>query len=615
MSDTPYIVSARKYRPATFQSVVGQHNLTATLKNAIDTGRLAQAYLFCGPRGVGKTSCARIFAKTINCLHPTPEGEACGECESCRAIDAGNSFNIIELDAASNNSVGDIRNITEQVNIPPSSGKYRVFIIDEVHMLTSAAFNAFLKTLEEPPKYVIFILATTEKHKVIPTILSRCQIFDFKRITIRDMVDHLSKVAEAEGITADSPSLNVIARKADGAMRDALSIFDQVAATCAGHITYEKTLEALNVLDYEYYFRLVDAFAAGDVPAALMIYQDIRNHGFDTLFFINGLSSHVRDLMVAFSPQTTSLLEVADDIAQRYTQQARKLPVDWLYAAMKILNDCDYQYRTASNKQFLAELTLIRLCQLLNPPTPPFDRVDSDITPLGDIAAPQNISASASSHTASSSAHTPQQLPAAEAPHLKAVTPASSSQVAEPSRPETPSAPAHNTIQTAPRAPETPAANNKHVGFRLSQIEENVSKESYTEKKRDKVCFKDFKKIWDEYTAQHSAQHILISAMRKARLSPEPLPDNPESGDDVIFENCRVLVDHPAEKQAFESAMQELIRFLRERLSNDYLYLTIEIDTATEQPRQLPPAEFLKVTLEANKALASFISESDMEII
>lgn len=615
MSDTPYIVSARKYRPSTFQSVVGQHNLTATLKNAIDTGRLAQAYLFCGPRGVGKTSCARIFAKTINCLHPTPDGEACGECESCRAIDAGNSFNIIELDAASNNSVGDIRNITEQVNIPPSSGKYRVFIIDEVHMLTSAAFNAFLKTLEEPPKYVIFILATTEKHKVIPTILSRCQIFDFKRITIRDMVEHLGKVADAEGITTDSPSLNVIARKADGAMRDALSIFDQVAATCAGHITYERTLEALNVLDYEYYFRLVDAFAAGDVPAALTIYQEIRNHGFDTLFFINGLSSHVRDLMVAFSPQTTSMLEVADDIAQRYTTQARKLPVDWLYAAMKILNDCDYQYRTASNKQFLAELTLIRLCQLLNPPTPPFDRVDSDNTPLGDIAAPLNTSAQAISHVSSPSSCTQTQSPVSEEKSLKAQHTAPYAQVAEPSQPQTLSTPADKASHDTSRTPETPAANSMHTGFRLSQIEENVSKESYIEKKREKVHFSDFKKAWEEYTAQHNSQHILISAMRKARLSPAPLPDNPENGEDVIFENCRVQVDHPAEKQAFESAMQELIRFLRERLSNDYLYLSIEIDTSTELPRQLPPAEFLKVTLETNKALAGFISETEMEII
>ena len=327
MSDSQYIVSARKYRPTNFKSVVGQKNLTETLKNAIDSGRLAQAYLFCGPRGVGKTSCARIFAKTINCLSPTPDGEACGQCESCRAVDEGNSFNIIELDAASNNSVDDIRNLTDQVRVPPTTGKYRVFIIDEVHMLSQAAFNAFLKTLEEPPSYVIFILATTEKHKVIPTILSRCQIYDFKRITIQDMVEHLQYVASSEGIEADVPSLNVISKKADGAMRDALSIFDQVAASSFGKITYESTIASLNVLDYEFYFRLVETFKAGDVPQALLIYKEIRDRGFDSLFFINGLAAHIRDLMVAFAPQTVTLLEVADDVAARYTEQARSLPV------------------------------------------------------------------------------------------------------------------------------------------------------------------------------------------------------------------------------------------------------------------------------------------------
>ncbi len=317
MSDTPYIVSARKYRPATFKSVIGQKSLTATLRNAIETNRIAQAYLFCGPRGVGKTSCARIFAKAINCLSPTKDGEACGVCESCRAIEQGNSFNVIELDAASNNSVDNIRELNEQVNMPPTTGRYRVFIIDEVHMLSPAAFNAFLKTLEEPPAYVVFILATTEKHKVIPTILSRCQIYDFKRITIQDMVEHLQYVASNEGITADVPSLNVIAKKADGAMRDALSIFDQVAASSFGNITYESTIASLNVLDYEYYFRLIEAFRLGDAPQALLIYKEIRDHGFDSLFFANGLASHIRDLMVAWSNQTASLLEVADDIAER----------------------------------------------------------------------------------------------------------------------------------------------------------------------------------------------------------------------------------------------------------------------------------------------------------
>ena len=298
MSDK-YIVSARKYRPSTFRSVVGQQSLTHTLKTAIASGRLAHAYLFCGPRGVGKTTCARIFAKTINCEHPTPEGEACNECTSCKAFNEQRSYNINELDAASNNSVDNIRDLTEQVRIPPQTGRYRVFIIDEVHMLSQAAFNAFLKTLEEPPEYAIFILATTEKQKVIPTILSRCQIYDFARITVPDIVQQLQYVCEQESIEAEPAALNVIAQKADGAMRDALSIFDQVAASTQGHITYQSALENLNVLDYDYYFRLVETFLGGNVNEALLIYKEIRDKGFDSQFFINGLAQHMRDLMVA----------------------------------------------------------------------------------------------------------------------------------------------------------------------------------------------------------------------------------------------------------------------------------------------------------------------------
>ena len=299
-----YLVSARKYRPATFASVVGQKSLTATLKNAVATNRLAHSYLFCGSRGVGKTSCARIFAKTINCEHRTPDGEACNECDSCRAFNSGTSMNIVELDAASNNGVDDMRQLVDQVQVPPSQGRYRVFIVDEVHMLSTAAFNAFLKTLEEPPSYVVFILATTEKHKIIPTILSRCQIYDFHRITIQDMIDHLKYVASQEGITVEDAGLNVIARKADGAMRDALSIFDQVAASSGGNITYQSAIDNLNVLDYEYYNRLLDTFLAGDVLKSWVIYKEIRDRGFDSLFFINGLAAYLRDLMVARDPST-----------------------------------------------------------------------------------------------------------------------------------------------------------------------------------------------------------------------------------------------------------------------------------------------------------------------
>ena len=375
-----YIVSARKYRPSTFRSVVGQKALTQTLKNAIDSNKLAHAYLFCGPRGVGKTSCARIFAKTINCFHPTESGEACNECESCRAFNEQRSYNIIELDAASNNSVDDIRTLIDQVRIPPQIGKYKVFIIDEVHMLSAAAFNAFLKTLEEPPHHAIFILATTEKHKILPTILSRCQVYDFQRITTTDIAEHLQYVASQEGITAEPEALNIIAQKADGGMRDALSVFDQVVSFSGGHITYKSVIENLNVLDYEYYFRLVDAFLQNNVPQALMIFKEIRDNGFEAQFFIGGLSRHFRDLLVSKDPVTLPLLEVSESVAKRYGEQAEKCTLPFLYRAMELSNRCDLDYRISNNKQFLVELTLIQICQITNPVTsapenPPLQKI------------------------------------------------------------------------------------------------------------------------------------------------------------------------------------------------------------------------------------------------
>jgi len=377
-----YIVSARKYRPTTFDSVVGQQALAGTLKNAITSGRLAHAYLFCGSRGVGKTSCARIFAKTINCTNRTAAGEACNECDSCRQFNENRSLNIIELDAASNNGVDDIRALIEQVAVPPTQGRYRVFIIDEVHMLSNAAFNSFLKTLEEPPGYVIFILATTEKHKIIPTILSRCQIYDFNRISINDMVSHMQHVAANEGITAEPEALNVIAQKADGAMRDALSIFDQVAASTNGNITYAATIENLNVLDQSYYNRLLDAFVAQDIAQALLIYKEIRNQGFDSQFFVNGLASYLRDLAVAQNPATLSLLEATDDVRNEMAARAAKLHPTFLYRAMELCNDADFNFRAASNKQFLVELTLIKLCQLLSPSTDDVGAGGGQLQPL-----------------------------------------------------------------------------------------------------------------------------------------------------------------------------------------------------------------------------------------
>ena len=361
-----YIVSARKYRPLTFDSVVGQRALTTTLKNAIASGKLAHAYLFCGPRGVGKTTCARIFARTINCLTPTETGEACGNCESCKAFEQQRSFNIHELDAASNNSVEDIRSLIEQVRMPPQVGRYKVFIIDEVHMLSTAAFNAFLKTLEEPPAHAIFILATTEKHKILPTILSRCQIYDFNRMEVADIVGHLKHVAQQEGYDYEEEALSVIARKADGGMRDALSIFDQVAGYSEGHLTYRKVIEDLNVLDYDYYFKIVDQMLGKNIPAVMLTLNEILSKGFAANHFISGFASHLRDLLVSRDAQTLPLLEVSEMVRTRYSEQAAKCRPQFLYRALRICNDCDLNYRTSSNKRLLVELTLIQVAQAVD---------------------------------------------------------------------------------------------------------------------------------------------------------------------------------------------------------------------------------------------------------
>lgn len=362
-----YIVSARKYRPMTFDSVVGQAALTTTLKNAVKSGKLAHAYLFCGPRGVGKTTCARIFAKAINCEHPNEAGEACNDCESCRAFNEQRSFNIFELDAASNNGVDQIKTLMEQTRIPPQVGKYKVFIIDEVHMLSPAAFNAFLKTLEEPPSHVIFILATTEKHKILPTILSRCQIYDFERMTVPNTINHLKMVAEKEGIKYEEQALAVIAEKADGGMRDALSIFDQAASFCQGDITYKKVIEDLNVLDSDNYFRIVDLALENKVSEIMLVLDGILNKGFDGGNMIQGLAQHVRNVMMAKDSQTLPLLETSNEQKAKYLAQAQKAPTPFLYKALKIMNNCDVQYRQSSNKRLLVELTLIQVGQITQP--------------------------------------------------------------------------------------------------------------------------------------------------------------------------------------------------------------------------------------------------------
>ena len=422
-----YIVSARKYRPMTFDAVVGQTALTTTLKNAVKSGKLAHAFLFCGPRGVGKTTCARIFAKAINCQHPTADGEACNECDSCAAFNQQRSLNIFELDAASNNSVENIKQLMDQTRIPPQSGRYKVFIIDEVHMLSPAAFNAFLKTLEEPPSYVIFILATTEKHKILPTIISRCQIYDFDRMSVPDIVGHLKRVADREGFTYDEEALHVIAEKADGGMRDALSIFDQTVSYSQGNLTYDKVIENLNVLDSDNYFRIIDLSLENKVADVMLLLNDILGRGFDGIHLVNGLAKHVRDVMMAKEPATLPLLDVSDQQREKFRAQAAKCPAKFLYQVLRVANRCDINYRQSSNKRLLVELTLIEIAQITQDDDAsagrrPHRRLKNLFRK--SVASSQPTVAPQVAPTASTARRTPQAAPATAATPQPAMTPA-----------------------------------------------------------------------------------------------------------------------------------------------------------------------------------------------
>lgn len=583
-----YIVSARKYRPSTFSSVVGQKALTATLRNAIATNHLAHAYLFCGSRGVGKTSCARIFAKTINCQNPTPDGDPCNECASCRAFNENRSLNIIELDAASNNSVDDIRSLVDQVQIPPTDGRYRVFIVDEVHMLSTQAFNAFLKTLEEPPSYVIFILATTEKHKIIPTILSRCQIYDFNRITIADMIDHLGYVASQEGITAERQALNVIARKADGAMRDALSIFDQVAASSRGNITYQSAIENLNVLDSRYYSRLVDAFVAGNVPDALLIYKEVRDRGFDSLFFLNGLSGYLRDLMVAREPRTIGLLDTDDEERALMARQGAQLSPEFYYAAMSLCNEADMAYRTASSKTFLIELLLIRLCQQ-NSPSPISDGA-------GEGRKLRPVSGAAPTMTAPVTPQ-PAAAPApAPAPPSVGSRPAATANVAD-----------------ATVAPAPPAARPRRTGIRaagkhisLSSALEDRPQETVQEAHaatapRRTTPFVDeaLASLWEEFAAARPTAHLLVNTMRQS--SPKRRAEG-----EYVFD---VTVENQAQVDVMNETSPELLPFLRDRLNNDLITLEYHINQGASMPSAWNDRELLKHIVDRHPYAARFISD------
>lgn len=596
-----YIVSARKYRPSTFKSVVGQHALVNTLKNAVKSGRLAHSYLFCGQRGVGKTTMARIFAKAINCEHLTADGEPCNECESCRAFNEQRSLNIIELDAASNNSVDDIRQLTDQVLVPPVTGRYRVFIVDEVHMLSAAAFNAFLKTLEEPPKYVIFILATTERQKILPTILSRCQKYDFQRITPSDIAEQLKYVADHEGYTTEPEALNVIAQKADGAMRDALSIFDQVAAASMGNITYRAAIDNLNVLDYDYYFRLVDAFADNNVEQSLLVYKDVRDHGFDSRVFINGVAAHLRELVVAHSPELVPLMEVTGEIAERYKQQAARCPLGKLYQAMDLCNTCDLNYINATNKRFIVELTLIKICQLFG----------------GETAAPTALQPLRKVAPAAPAAPAPQrQAVPAPAPQPVQATPQPQASVAQPVRPVRPA--------PAPRPQATPGG--KVAGLSSVSIKAPISGTAVpqsqqpagsnvaeTEKKNDirplnsprNEAYTDdaFREGWREFVRQHEKEAMLYNAMIKGFPS--------ATGEPFHYE---FVVDNPAQKDKIESFMPDILQSLRNFVSNDSVVLSVKVRERQPGEKIWNQTELMKEAAERNPKVLEFIKKYQLSL-
>ena len=617
-----YIVSARKYRPSTFESVVGQRALTTTLKNAIATQKLAHAYLFCGPRGVGKTTCARIFAKTINCMTPTADGEACNQCESCVAFNEQRSYNIHELDAASNNSVDDIRQLVEQVRIPPQIGKYKVYIIDEVHMLSASAFNAFLKTLEEPPRHAIFILATTEKHKILPTILSRCQIYDFNRISVEDTVNHLSYVASKEGITAEPEALNVIAMKADGGMRDALSIFDQVVSFIGGNITYKSVIDNLNVLDYEYYFRLTDCFLENKVSDALLLFNDILNKGFDGSHFITGLSSHFRDLLVGKDPVTLPLLEVGASIRQRYQEQAQKCPLPFLYRAMKLCNECDLNYRISKNKRLLVELTLIQVAQL----TTEGDDVSGGRGPKKTIkpvftqpAAAQQPQVASGTQVQQAPVHSsPSSVTTQAANGTTAQHPQASAAV-QPGAPASPgaasSAPSQGAgvAQTAKEERKIPVMKMSSLGVSIKnpqrdQVSQNAATTYVPKVQQPEEDFmfndRDLNYYWQEYAGQLPKEQDAL-AKRMQMLRPALLNNS------TTFE---VVVDNEFAAKDFTALIPELQDYLRGRLKNSKVMMTVRVSEATETVRPVGRVEKFQMMAQKNQALMQLKDEFGLEL-
>ena len=588
-----YIVSARKYRPTTFCSVVGQKALVQTLKAAVVTRKLAHAYLFCGTRGVGKTTCARIFAKTINCEHPTPDGEACNECESCRAFNEQRSYNIIELDAASNNSVDEIRSLIDKVRVPPQLGRYKVFIIDEVHMLSTAAFNAFLKTLEEPPHHAIFKLATTEKHKLLPTILSRCQIYDFQRITIEDIVEHLRYVASQEGFTVDDDALNVIARKADGGMRDALSIFDQVAASSGGNITYQTTIENLNILDYDYYFRLTDALLDGNVPEALLVFDSVLRAGFGAQLFVNGLSSHFRDLMVSKDAATLPLLDVGTAVAEQYARQAERCDKAFLYKAMDLSNRCDLDYRISNNKRLLVELMLIKICSLGIPQEigrSSEARILS--TPSTPAANPRPAVSPTTAQTNKSVVEAAAQSPsAASEPQQEYGQPRTAGEEAAPaaSRLQIPR-PQVATPQAKIPTRKIPRISLKH-GVEPDPLETPVATVETTVEMNEPFALDALHEAWLRFTKKIPTETVLVQTMYLCM---------PQMLDATTFE---VVVDNRAQMDKLNGRGADLMAFLRTELRNTHLKMRIREREREERQKAFSPGERFVMLAEKNPEL------------
>ena len=604
-----YIVSARKYRPMTFDSVVGQKALTTTLKNAVKSGKLAHAYLFCGPRGVGKTTCARIFAKAINCMNPTAEGEACGECESCKAFAEQRSYNIFELDAASNNSVEHIKSLMEQTRIPPQVGKYKVFIIDEVHMLSSAAFNAFLKTLEEPPAHVIFILATTEKHKILPTILSRCQIYDFERMTVENTISHLKNVAQKEGITYEEEALAIIAEKADGGMRDALSIFDQAASFCQGNITYAKVIEDLNELDADNYFRMVDLALENKVSDIMVLLNSIIEKGFDGGNLINGLASHVRNVLMAKDESTLKLLDASQQQVQKYADQAQRCPTKFLYQTLKLTNQCDLSYRQSSNKRLLVELTLIQVAQL----TQPEDAADgAGRSPKSlkslfkhltmnrnaaarQVAAPENDN-SRLANRHQETAHI--SVPAGENAALAAAMGAASAHITQ-----------SGAAASAPTAaPKRPAMKLSSLGITFQSLQQKQQQEQkqeaeITNKEENEEFTQDFLELQWLSMCNRMPQKMISLASRMKNMRPRI----------AEFPAIEIIVDNQMLLDQVETIKGRIRATMAKALHNGSITLTLRLAKAEEISKKLTKKEVFDELMK-QKEVRSFVEAMGLEL-